>query len=102
MLIELYTCQRIPTALMLSIDKKSYQVKYRRNEDNFGYTFEVVGWGKPTPDVETAKEIVSEIVKIMCDQSYDHGAEWRMTEISRVEATYGIAFDVRFRIKDSF
>lgn len=101
--IEFYKIEReeIPTGLRLMVDDE-IQISYEKMENAFGYHFSI---HKPI-DLETATEIINEITKKMERQSYDHGAEWRMTEIvHKPKPLFDMMFhdfDVFFRIKDIY
>lgn len=90
----------VPTRLRITVNDK-HTITYRRLEDCFGYEFEV------SPK-EGADKAVEEVVRMMEDQSYDHGACWRRTSIEEVEKDIGIEnhwyrwFVVKFRIRDSW
>lgn len=91
--------ETIPTRLRLKIGEE-IQVIYGRAHDKFAYNFEVYGIKEEAQGLEVVKEIAS----IMCNQSYDHGAEWRVTEITLTEPLQwgGAKWEVAFRIKDSY
>lgn len=101
--IEFYKIDRekIPTGLRLLVDDE-IQVAYERLHDKFGYHFEI---NKPM-DEEYARGIIDDIVRMMEIQSYDHGAEWVVTDIeTKVEDLFGMMFykfNVLFRIKDIY
>ena len=63
----------IPTQLCLKVDDA--KVFYKRLSESFGYEFEIYD------NDEKAMKIAKKIVSIMESQSYDHGSEWRHTEI---------------------
>ena len=48
----------------------------KKMRDSMFYRFEVY-----TDDADKAREIVEECARIMCDQSYDHGASWRTIKV---------------------
>ena len=94
--------ETIPTKLYLLIDD-TIQVNYKRLTDKFGYEFEIY----KAESIEQATAIVEKIAEIMESQSYDHGQEWRKTEIvalnSDMKEWYEPhIFNVCFRIKDSY
>lgn len=78
------------------------QVSYERIPDKFGYDF-LYCCGE-TQDEAIA--ITKHLASIMCDQSYNHGQEWRVVSIEIVnqEERYKIGEIVRvqFRIRDSY
>lgn len=91
--------EKIPTDLRLYAD--GHYVRYRRLDDCFGYDFMFC-------NDETADEAVSltkGIASVICDQSYDHGAQWRVVSISVLEQDdrYKIGEIVRviFRVRDA-
>ena len=89
--------QQLMTDLRATVD--GAWVTYRRVEDGFAYIFEVLD----TVSVETAESAARKIVQIFQDQSYDYGAEWRMTEFRQLDhrSIYWV-FRADFRIKDSY
>lgn len=88
--------QVIPTELRIRKDNVS--VTYRRCSDEFAYVFDIYNDGdKPN------EEIVNEIASLMCNQSFDHGAEWRYTDIEKIDTEYlDNRYKVKFRIRDSY
>lgn len=87
--------QTIPTQLRLLVD--GIHVYYEKLRDVFGYSFEIF-----TDDKEKARDIVEECARIMCDQSYDHGASWRTTHIVLENADrFSSIYNVYFRIRDA-
>lgn len=86
--------QIIPTNLRLKAD--NVDVFYERLGDGLGYEFEVF-----TTDTDLAKNIVDTIADLMCSQSYDHGAEWRVTYTKMIPQDYSIVVQVRFRVRDA-
>lgn len=86
----------IPTQLRLEVDGKI--VVYNRVSDKFAYDFEVYHATR-----EEAEEIVNQIVRKMCYQSYDHGAEWRVINKEILYHSYAsYTIRVHFRIKDCY
>lgn len=90
--------EEIPTKLRLKIDDKD--VIYKRSHNEFAYEFEVYGINA----ADEGLEVVKRLSEIMCDQSYDHGSEWRVT---KTEQTKELGFNsatwkVSFRIRDSY
>ncbi len=89
----------IPTQLCLKVDNT--KVYYHRLTESFGYEFKIYFC-----DEESAMEIVKEIVSIMESQSYDHGSEWRHTNIEIISRDREIyepcVVRAYFRIKDSY
>lgn len=93
--------ETIPTKLEVRSD--SYAVQYWRLNDCFGYGFSVM---KLTTDAwiteEDERAVVEEIVSIMRNQSYDHGAEWRVVSTERVdEGRYLPWWCVKLRVRDA-
>lgn len=88
----------IPTQLCLSVD--GTKVYYKRLTESFGYDFTIYD------SEERAMQIVTEIVSVMESQSYDHGSEWRHTNIEIIskdrEVYEPCVVRVYFRIKDSY
>lgn len=91
--------ETIPTRLRLKVD--GMDVYYERARDGFAYDFTLFGKAK-----EKATEIIDRIVSLMCNQSYDHGAEWRERTraiiYSPVEEWDHLTIRVYFRIKDAY
>ena len=91
--------QTIPTRLRLKVD--GLDVYYDAVDGAFAYDFTL--WGEAR---KKATAIVDEIVRILCNQSYDHGVEWRETKREVVEE--GVmdwephVVRVFFRVKDSY
>ncbi len=96
----------IPTKLRLLVSKdegKDIQVHYKSLEESFGYNFELYD----ITSEEEAENIVKEIAQKMCNQSYDHGQEWRVENIEKLSCEINYAFqkaeyNVLFRIRDSY
>ena len=93
--------QKIPTRLRLK--KGNTHIYYERLTDNFGYEFELYNLDSQ----EQGEEIVREAATIMCNQSYNHGQEWRMVSIECIvfnDNSWGKSgrWEVEFRIKDSY
>jgi hypothetical protein len=94
--------ENIPTELRAANDK--YFVYYSRVYGEFAYRFTGFKRGAiknnmTENDHNEIKEAVRTIVRQMEFQSYDHGAEWRMTDFI-VEDYYEDIFKVKFRIRD--
>lgn len=93
--------QIIPTKLRLK--KDDINIYYERLNDKFGYEFELY----EINDKEQGEEIVKEIANIMCNQSYNHGQEWRIVNIQCIEFNDNSwikngKWEVEFRIRDSY
>lgn len=93
--------QIIPTKLRLKKDK--VHIYYTRLNNKFGYEFELY----ELDSEEQGEEIVKETANIMCNQSYDHGQEWRVVSIDCIEFNdenwrKSGKWQVEFRIKDSY
>lgn len=88
--------QIIPTRLRLLAD--GTHVYYEPVSNRFAYRFTVY-----TEDENAAANIVEEIARIMCNQSYDHGASWRIKTITRIPTDSIMSFDyeVDFRLRDA-
>lgn len=88
----------IPTQLCLKVNDT--KVFYKRLTESFGYDFTIYDCD------ENAMQIAKEIVSIMESQSYDHGAEWRHTNIEIISKDREIyepcVVRAYFRIKDSY
>ena len=93
--------QIIPTILRLK--KGKTHIYYKRLDDKFGYEFELY----EIDGKEQGENIIKDIANIMCNQSYDHGLEWRITNIECIEFNDNCwsksgKWQVTFRIKDSY
>lgn len=73
MKIEFYkpSDEYIPTRLRLKVDG-TIDVYYKQVHDSFAYDFEFYN----CPEGKES-EILDRIVSLLCNQSYDHGSEWR-------------------------
>ena len=91
--------QTIPTQLRLKVD--GLDVYYDKVNDAFTYDFTL--WGQAR---KNGTAIVDEIVRRLCNESYDHGAEWRETKREVIEEGVEdwepIVIRVYFRVKDSY
>lgn len=86
----------IPTELR--IKKDGVLVVYRRCTNEFAYIFEVYN----NKD-KSNESVISEIVSLMCAQSFDHGQEWRHVSTEQINKDYvDNQYKVTFRIKDSW
>ena len=92
--------QRVMTGLMCDVD--GVGVTYTRLVDRFVYHMSVCN---DTP-YEDALKAVEQLVGVMEDQSYDHGAQWRCVSIKSLpkDDQYDLdhKFEVQFRIRDSW
>lgn len=93
--------QVIPTELRLK--KGKVHIYYERLNDKFGYEFRCY----EIDSKEQGEEIVKEVANMMCNQSYDHGQEWRVVSIDCIEFnddSWGKIgkWQVEFRIRDSY
>ena len=91
--------ETIPTQLRLKVD--GMDVYYEKVDGEFAYDFTLFGKAKAKPT-----EIIDQIVSVMCNQSYDHGSEWRESRRkvlhSPVEEWDHLIIRVYFRIKDAY
>ena len=85
----------IPTDLC--VKKDNISVYCNRCNDGFAYEFNVYG----TEDATEIENIVNDIANLMVSQSWDHGAEWRITDMKQIEG-HNNSYRVDFRIKDSW
>ena len=93
--------QIIPTELRLK--KGKVHIYYKSLNDRFGYEFKLY----EIDSKEQGKNIIKDIANIMCNQSYDHGSEWRIANIECIEFSDNYwsksgKWQVTFRIKDSY
>ncbi len=90
--------EKIPTKLRLKVNGKD--VFYERVNGKFAYDFSFFDH-----ELNEAMNITKEIAIIMCDQSYDHGASWKIISIEEVkqEERYCIGYIIRvnFRMRDA-
>lgn len=92
-----YPDQQLMTHLEAKVD--DIWVKYHRVDNAFAYIFRIID----TVPVDRAEAAVREIVSIFEGQSYDHGAEWRLTTFLRLNNDFGhLVFRADFRIRDSY
>lgn len=100
MKIEFYAPEgeNIPTKLRLKVDDK-IDVYYNRLPNGLAYRFSFFRF--QSVDCFLADKIVSQIVQMMHEQSYDHGAYWE--EIVREVAAdeHEIRVTVDFRVRDA-
>jgi hypothetical protein len=93
--------ETIPIQLRLKVD--GMDVYYEKVEGEFAYDFTLFDKAK-----KKSTEIIDRIVSIMCNQSYDHGSEWREIKAKRsivyspVEEWDHMIIRVYFRVKDSY
>lgn len=106
MIEQIIEKKEIQTGLKVKID--GVIVDYNKHVDKFAYTF-VISIGEYEGQCKTkeeAKEICLKIIAIMEMQSYDHGAQWRRTElaedISMIDRYRQYSMTVNFRIRDSY
>lgn len=95
--------ESIPTDLRLK--KGNLDIYYRRDtNDSLTWCFDIYG----VQSKEESEETINEIVSLMCDQSYDHGSEWRKVSAELRDSNgYGNfcscdEWVVSFRIKDTW
>lgn len=93
--------QIVQTGLAVEVD--GIRVDYRRIPGKFAYKFTVSVM--ETLDLNLIEAAIDQIVGAMCDQSFDHGSEWRETGIRTTSfdpRTEEYTVTVYFRIKDSY
>lgn len=98
--------ETIPTKLRLLVNKdegKDIHVYYQRLEESFGYNFELYN----ITSENEAEDIVKKVAQTMCNQSYDHGQEWRVENIEKLSCEINFAYqkseyNVLFRVRDSY
>lgn len=96
--------EKIPTKMRLR--KGDIQVIYKRElslVSDISYSFEVFN----IKDEETGEAIVKEIADLLMSQSYNHGQEWRVSEMILSESDFEDPFNngtwiVNFDIRDSW
>lgn len=96
------TKERIPTQLRLQINE-NIDVVYKRSPSSLAYEFSFL---KNQVFQQQAYQLTTELADILCEQSYDHGSEWRVTATEQIfdmhEFDIYYTFKVHFRIKDSY
>ena len=100
-MIEMITrpSEKVQTCMTARVD--GVMVDYFRFPERLEYVFHVY---RDIPQ-DRAIAAVNKLVHAMCDQSYDHGAEWRVVTESYEgpsEHNYNHVFKTRFRIKDTY
>lgn len=93
--------ETIPTQLRLK--KGKVKIYYEEKKDKFAYEFVL----HEIDNKNQGEAIVKEIADIMCNQSYDHGKEWRVANIECIDfrdTDYGKCglWLVKFRIRDIY
>lgn len=102
MKIEFYipSDEFIPSTLRLKVDDE-IDVYYEKLQTDFGYRFTFFKFQQGV-SMETATEIVNQIVARMVSQSYDHGSQWRESSVRHiVENDYELNITVFFRVRDA-
>lgn len=96
--------QIVQTELAVEVD--GIRIDYRRIPGKFAYEFMIIPYEideKLNPNFIEA--VIDQIVGAMCNQSYDHGSEWRETGIRKTSfdpRTGEYTVTIYFRIKDSY
>lgn len=106
MIKQVYDKKEIQTNMM--VDVNGVLIQYSRKSDDFAYDFTVnIGefeGGAKNSDV--AKNSIMELISAMINQSYDHGAQWRIekveTDESLLERYNQYSLSAYFRIKDTY
>lgn len=93
--------ETIPTKLRLMVEDTDITINYYRSDK--GWEFSIYN----ITSAEQAQAIIDQITSMMCAQSYDHGQEWRVSEVIQnrceINNLFKVAeFTVVFRIKDSY
>lgn len=92
----------IPTEL--KVKKGKIVVNYYKDkDDSLSWHFNIYEAGS----LEEADKSIHEIIQLMCEQSFDHGAEWRLVSCECIDSCFNGFLDyaeykVNFRIKDSW
>ena len=88
----------VPTDLRLK--KDNVTIVYRRDkEDSLTWHFDLYN----VSNMEEAESIIHELISMMSDQSFDHGAEWRLVSCDLVvSSSIYVSYLVKFRIKDTW
>jgi len=101
MKIEFYVpkSEKVPTQLRLYVD--GHYVRYNRLDNALGYDFMFLS----EVNADEAIALTKEIAAVMCNQSYDHGVQWRVVsmEVLEQEERYKIGEIIRviFRARDA-
>lgn len=98
--------ESIPTRLRLIVEKDEgpdIRIDYIRLSPGFSYEFSLYNVNSE----DEANEIINQIANEMCNQSYDHGQEWRTDKIKLLRKEINnfiqvVEYEVSFRIKDSY
>lgn len=93
--------QIVQTGLAVEVD--GIRVDYRRIPGKFAYKFTISVM--ETLDPNLIEAAIDQVVGAMCNQSYDHGSEWRETGVreTAIDSRTGeYTATVYFRIKDSY
>lgn len=90
--------ETIPTELRLKADGET-DVWYEKLGEMPGYRFRFLD---TQCGMAKAMTITDEIVKILCEQSFDHGSEWVETGRKAGHESFWIFVDVTFRVKDGW
>jgi len=105
MIKQILEKNEVQTGLMVDVD--GVRVSYCRVPNRFAYKFFVtVEKYQSSDSVLNAKLAIMELVSKLESQSYDHGSEWRRTEIEEdstgIERYGEFEMCVYFRIKDIY
>lgn len=102
--IKPYTIEHevIPTKLRLKVTDTNIIINYNRTAEGY-WEFDLY----EITSEEQAQALIEQIASMMCNQSYDHGQEWRTERIDKVRCEINnfikhAEYIVKFRIKDSY
>ena len=100
--------QVIPTDLRLKASNLNghpdMQIIYERCPNEFAYKFTFYHtFYYQNNTVETCDEVLDHIIRLMTNQSYDHGASWRETNRERLSESdeSHTVYKVNFYIRDA-
>lgn len=101
--VQFYIPESVQLPTELRAKKDHLSIKYNRVLGDFAYEFDVYN----LKTEEEGLEVVKEMAQIFCDQSYDHGSEWRVERIDTIICDIGgfiqhANYIVKFRIKDTW
>lgn len=101
--VEFYIPEDVILPTELRAKKDHLSIKYNKVLGDFAYNFDVYN----LKSEEEGLEVVKEMAQIFCDQSYDHGQEWRVERIDTITCDINgfiqhANYIVKFRIKDSY
>lgn len=113
MTIKFYTPkdEYIPTELRLKItdipNHPDLSAIYKRSENEFAYEITIFkGLNTQNNTNSICREIVEKFANLLVSQSYDHGAQWRVTDIIEMFSPmnlddFSVTYKIRFYVRDA-